>query len=57
MSAFSRARAQSAYADRARNRMGFFEHDYEQEHEHENASFSWWMAPKSGTKVCQILGP
>jgi hypothetical protein len=33
--AFSRARAQSAEADgaRARNRMGFFEHDYEQEHE------------------------
>ena len=34
--AFSRARAQSAEADgaRARNRTGFFEHDYEQEHEH-----------------------
>ncbi|MEI8212414.1 MAG: hypothetical protein WCI02_09715 [Planctomycetota bacterium] len=29
VSAFSRARA--------RNRMGFFEHDYEQEHEHKQA--------------------
>jgi hypothetical protein len=35
--AFSTALAQYAEADSARNRMGFFEHDYEQEHEHEKA--------------------
>ena len=41
--AFSRALAQSAEADgaRARNRMGFFEHEYEQEQEHARENIDW----------------
>jgi hypothetical protein len=35
--AFSLPLAQSAEANGARNRTGFFEHDVEQEHEHGNA--------------------